>query len=56
MAKEKVLTGTLYWLGNKFGIDPTILRIAFAIGFFFGGVGLMVYFILWIVKIVESNE
>lgn len=36
-------------LGAYFGIDPTLLRLAFIVAFFGFGTGLLVYLVLWIV-------
>jgi phage shock protein PspC (stress-responsive transcriptional regulator) len=53
--KAKILLGVCGWLGAKLNIDPTIVRIAFIIIVFAGGAGLLLYLVLWIVKILEEK-
>ncbi|MEO2084034.1 MAG: PspC domain-containing protein, partial [Marinoscillum sp.] len=36
-------------IANYFGVDVSIIRILFLISIFFGGIGLIVYFILWFI-------
>lgn len=47
--KNKVIAGICGGLGDFFDIDPTIIRILFILISLFGGGGVFVYFILWIV-------
>jgi phage shock protein PspC (stress-responsive transcriptional regulator) len=47
--EDKVLGGVCGGLGAYFSIDPVIIRIIFALIFFLGGSGILVYLILWIV-------
>ncbi len=49
-----MILGVSDWLGSKMGIDATVIRIAFVIGVLFFGVGLGIYLILWLVKIITS--
>lgn len=46
---DRVLGGVCSGLGAYFGIEQTWIRLAFALAFFFGGTGLLLYIILWIV-------
>lgn len=46
--EDKILGGVASGLANYLGIDPTVIRILFAITAFFGGFGFLVYIILWI--------
>ena len=55
MAKERIITGTCFWLAQKLDMDPTWVRVAFAAGVLLAGVGLGLYLVLWLVKILESN-
>ncbi len=43
---DKKLFGVCGGLGNYFDIDPTVIRIAFLVSFFFFGTGLLLYIIL----------
>lgn len=46
---DSVIAGVASGLGYYFGIDPVIIRIAFAVSIFVGGFGIIFYIILWIV-------
>ncbi len=43
---DRVLGGVAGGLGNYFSVDPVIIRIAFAISAFFGGIGALAYIAL----------
>ena len=43
---DKTVFGVCGGLGNYFGIDPTVIRISFLVGFVFFGSGLVLYLIL----------
>lgn len=47
--KDKVIGGVCGGLGEFLNIDPVILRIIFVLMTIFGGGGILVYFVLWIV-------
>jgi phage shock protein PspC (stress-responsive transcriptional regulator) len=46
---NKKIAGVCGGLGEYFGIDPTIIRIIWFLLFFLEGIGLLAYFIGWIV-------
>ncbi len=46
---DKILGGVCSGLANYLNIDPVISRILFAVSFFVGGLGFLIYIILWIV-------
>lgn len=46
---NKVLGGVCAGLGNFFAIDPVLIRIIFIFFLVFGGGGLLVYIILWLI-------
>ncbi len=54
-AKKKIIFGVCNWLGVKFSLDPTIVRIGFVLFTLLGGAGVLAYFVLWIVKILEEK-
>lgn len=54
--KEKVIFGVCNWLGKKFNIDVSIVRIAFVIFGLFIGSGIMLYLVLWLVKILSEEN
>ena len=45
-SNDKKIFGVCGGLGNYFDIDPTVIRIAFLVAFFFLGGGLLLYIIL----------
>lgn len=47
--KEGKIAGVCAGLGDYFEIDPVIVRLIFLFAFFFGGGGLLVYIIAWII-------
>jgi phage shock protein PspC (stress-responsive transcriptional regulator) len=44
---NRVFAGVAGGLAEYFGINPTLVRIAFILLFFFGGSGGFIYFLLW---------
>ena len=46
---DKMLGGVCGGLGKYFDIDPTIVRLFFALIFFGYGAGGMIYLLLWII-------
>ncbi|MGZ4393750.1 MAG: PspC domain-containing protein [Gaiellaceae bacterium] len=47
--EDRVLGGVCGGLGRYLGIDPVLLRLAFALLLFAGGAGALIYVIAWIV-------
>ena len=52
--KDKMIGGVCGGLGRYFEIDPTLVRLFFAVIFFGYGAGLMVYVFLWIIMPSED--
>lgn len=52
---NRVIAGVCGGLGEYFNIDPTIIRIIFILITIFGGSGILIYIILWLVIPSESN-
>ena len=48
-SKDKKIFGVCGGLGNYFDVDPTIIRIAFLVGFIIFGSGLVLYLIMALV-------
>jgi len=48
-SNDKMIAGVCAGLGERFKLDPTMVRLAFALLFFLGGHGLLIYLILWII-------
>jgi phage shock protein C len=45
---DRMLAGVAGGLANYLGLDPTILRIAFVVLTVFGGSGLTLYIVVWL--------
>ena len=46
---NKKIGGVCGGIGEYFGIDPTIVRLIWFLSIFLEGIGLLAYFIAWIV-------
>ncbi len=53
--KDKIFGGVCGGLGKFFSVDSTLVRLIFVLLFIFGGSGLLLYIILWIVIPTESS-
>ena len=53
---EKMIAGVCGGLGEYFSIDPTLVRLLFAIGAILGGPGVIVYLVMWIVVPVQPAD
>ncbi|MGH2736585.1 MAG: ATP-binding protein [Actinomycetota bacterium] len=53
---NRVVAGVAGGLGRRFGIDPTILRIAFGVLALAGGAGVAFYLLLWAVSDEADSE
>lgn len=53
---DKILFGVCSWIANKLNFDVTIIRIAFVLFTILGGAGILLYLVLWIVKILEEKD
>ena len=47
--KDKVISGVCMGLAKQFNVSVTLLRLAFVLGTFFGGWGVIVYITLWFI-------
>ncbi len=47
-SSDKKIAGVAGGVANYFGIDPTIMRIIWLCAVVFGGFGLLVYLICWL--------
>ena len=45
--KGRMLAGVCAGLADYFGVDPTLVRVAFAVLALFGGTGLVAYVVAW---------
>lgn len=46
---NKKLGGVCGGVGEYFGIDPTIVRLLWFLSIFLSGIGILAYFIAWII-------
>ncbi|MDP3941228.1 MAG: PspC domain-containing protein [bacterium] len=53
--KNRVLAGVAGGIGEYAGIDPTIIRLVFVLLTIFGGSGILLYLVLWLVVPTESS-
>jgi phage shock protein PspC (stress-responsive transcriptional regulator) len=53
-SSDRVIAGVAGGLGRYFSIDPVVVRIAFIVGAFFGGAGLIAYAAAWL--LVPSDD
>ncbi|HBB64430.1 MAG: phage shock protein C [candidate division WS6 bacterium GW2011_GWC1_33_20] len=53
---DRMIGGVCGGLGEYFGIDSTIVRLLFALIVLYGGTGLLLYIILWIVVPTRSSS
>jgi phage shock protein PspC (stress-responsive transcriptional regulator) len=52
--KNKMIAGVAGCLGEFFGVDPSIIRLLFVLIILFGGSGILLYIVLWIILPTES--
>ena len=45
---DRVIAGVAGGIAQRFGLDPTLVRIAWVVSIFFGGFGILLYVVLWI--------
>lgn len=47
--KDRVLGGVCAGIANYFNLDPVLIRVLWAVGFFAAGIGFLTYIIAWII-------
>jgi phage shock protein PspC (stress-responsive transcriptional regulator) len=45
---DRVIAGVAGGIAQRFGLDPTLVRVAWVVSVFFGGFGVLLYVVLWI--------
>jgi phage shock protein C len=45
---DRVIAGVAGGIAERFGINSTLVRLAWVLSVFFGGVGIALYLILWL--------
>lgn len=48
-ASQRMVAGVAGGIGERLGIDPTVVRLSFAVLAFAGGFGIIVYLLLWLI-------
>jgi len=46
---DRVIAGVAGGIAQRLGVNSTLLRLAWVLSVFFGGLGVVVYLILWVV-------
>jgi phage shock protein C len=46
---DRMIAGVAGGIAQRFGINSTLVRLAWVVSVFFGGFGILAYLILWIV-------
>ena len=52
----RLVAGVCTGIAAYFGIDPTLVRLAFALSTIFGGLGVLIYLVAWIVIPEEGGD
>jgi phage shock protein PspC (stress-responsive transcriptional regulator) len=53
--RGRKLAGVAAGIGNRYGIDPIVIRVAFVVATFYGGVGILFYLLGWLL-LPEQND
>jgi phage shock protein PspC (stress-responsive transcriptional regulator) len=53
--RDKVIAGVCMGLAKQFGVSVTLIRLAFILGTFFGGWGVIIYITLWFIMPKEPR-
>ena len=56
LREGRVIAWVCAGLAAYFGIDPTLVRLAFALATVFGGIGILLYLCAWIVIPEEGGD
>ena len=51
-----MIAGVAGGIAERFGVDPTLTRIAWVVSIFFGGFGVLLYVVLWIILPAEPVQ
>jgi phage shock protein PspC (stress-responsive transcriptional regulator) len=54
-SRGKILAGVCTGLGEYFDIDPVLIRALFIVALFSGGIGIMLYIVLWVIMPKEET-
>jgi len=54
--RGRKIAGVAAGIGNRYGIDPIVVRVAFVVATFYGGAGLLFYLLGWLLLPEEDDE
>jgi phage shock protein C len=54
--KGQVVAGVCSGLGEYLKVDPNVVRLAFAVLTIFGGMGILIYMIAWVILPEEDQD
>lgn len=54
--RGRKIAGVAAAIGNRYGIDPVLVRVAFVVAAFFGGAGFLAYLLGWLFLPEENDE
>ena len=54
--KGRKLAGVAAGIGNRYGIDPIVIRVGFVVATFYGGAGILVYLLGWLLLPEQDDE
>lgn len=56
LTEDKKLAGVCAGLGEHFDLDPVFFRLFFLVSLFFGGLGALIYVLLWIMAPEKAGD
>lgn len=54
--RGRKLAGVAAGIGNRYGIDPIVVRVAFVVATFYGGAGILVYLLGWLLLPEQDDQ
>ncbi|WP_242613502.1 PspC domain-containing protein [Herbihabitans rhizosphaerae] len=54
--RGRKIAGVAAGIGHRYGIDPVLVRVAFLVGALYGGAGIVLYLLGWLLLPEESDE
>lgn len=55
VSEDRMIAGVCGGLGRYLGIDPTLIRVGFALLAVFGGGGILLYLLMWLIMPQEEG-
>jgi phage shock protein PspC (stress-responsive transcriptional regulator) len=54
--RGRKLAGVAAGIGNRYGIDPIVVRVGFVVATFYGGAGILIYLLGWLLLPEQNDE